>query len=286
MRFVNIPIQTALPIREEKSPAVGVGVTAATATNRHPDHVVVKKGGGGTGKVAAVTTTNTTSTTDTTTTPVRIANPTFRRHNVEATDAYTAPVRNLARWLSDDPTRRRREFLTVRKGANVVARSEAFEKQQTAADETYPEPVRGVAVRGVVTANRKRFEVEAVQAIPPSSTKNCESDPVEITTKVVDEEVIIDTVDAIDVMDITAGVITDIAADITATDLAPSTVQTRRAELERLDREARRRARNPYGDAMKPTWGRPHPNRGLPSTAWKRTLRGTPPPKRTLAELP
>jgi hypothetical protein len=65
-------------------------------------------------------------------------------------------------------------------------------------------------------------------------------------------------------------------------------VSDRAKMVEEMDKAAQRRAKDPYNlEQFKRTWRRPHPNQGLPSTAWKRTIKGgSPPPKKTLAELP
>ena len=66
-------------------------------------------------------------------------------------------------------------------------------------------------------------------------------------------------------------------------------VSERAKFVQSMDDEAKRRAKDPYNlSQFKKSWRRPHPSHGLPSTAWKRTIKGMgpPPPKKTLAELP
>mmetsp|Transcript_41180 Transcript_41180/g.98625 ORF Transcript_41180/g.98625 Transcript_41180/m.98625 type:complete len:480 (-) Transcript_41180:253-1692(-) len=66
-------------------------------------------------------------------------------------------------------------------------------------------------------------------------------------------------------------------------------VSERAKLVQSMEDEAKRRANDPYNlSQFKKSWRRPHPSHKLPSTAWKRTIKGMgpPPPKKTLDELP
>ena len=61
-------------------------------------------------------------------TPVRIKS---RHSDVQATNEGYKSVAKLAAWLADDPTKNKKEILTLRRGANVIAKSRAFDKGLT-----------------------------------------------------------------------------------------------------------------------------------------------------------
>jgi hypothetical protein len=256
------------------------------------------------------------------TTTVRINNPKFRTHNVKATDNFSAPVAKLQMWLASDPTKPKKEYLTVRKGNNVIAKSNKFEKQ-TMAIGTKAKMLQDVAEKTIVTSNRKQFEkdgntrhkeggvahpvVEVIQEEPlyePSidgitGEQNLEESQPEVETtplpsfeEYIMEEVEQDNTDgngnkaspSFEEKKTFAEALAEFQVDEDVPKLMTS-VELRKQKLEAMEHEARRRANNPYG-MLQPSWGRPNPNRGLPSDAWNRTLKGTPPPKKTFAELP
>ena len=66
-------------------------------------------------------------------TKVRIAKPNFRQFQVEATDNFKAPVAKLAQWLANDPTNQKK-FLLIRKGQNIIDKSQRYEIQHTKND--------------------------------------------------------------------------------------------------------------------------------------------------------
>lgn len=314
------------------------------------------------------------------TSTVRIANPNFRKLNVEATDDFVAPVAKLSQWLASDPTKPKKEFLTVRKGNNIIAKSNTFEKQ-TIAFGTKKQMLQEVAEKKVVTDNRKQFEegvgkesfkktaveaekviMEAKVVVATEASTEPEVDAVTeavaaISVAVVDKEVVsadaqLEAMEELAEVKVAEASIVDTAEKMAETESQevavveekatekkeetavtkfavaekvaavekkvaspafvvkkkatppvvadektfeqakaefdsgkPSSVQLRKQKIEEMEREARRRANNPYG-LMKSSWKRPHPSRGLPSDAWKRTFQGNLPPKKTFAELP
>ncbi|KAL3906495.1 MAG: hypothetical protein SGARI_003982 [Bacillariaceae sp.] len=94
---------------------------------------------------------------------VRVVNPQFRKLNVAATDNYVAPVAKLTQWLASDPTKPKKEFLTVRKGNNVIAKSAKFENPELAIGSKKAQQLQEVAEKTIVTDNRKQFEHGSVE---------------------------------------------------------------------------------------------------------------------------
>ncbi|KAG7343960.1 hypothetical protein IV203_021968 [Nitzschia inconspicua] len=290
------------------------------------------------------------------TSTVRIANPKFRQHNVEATDDFSAPVAKISQWLASDPTKPKKEFLTVRKGNNIINKSNKFEKQTMAFGEK-KQQLQEIAEKTIVTDNRKQFEqgavnkdndkvaiIEKMEAkvehlVEPTADLELVTDilaaasvkeegeimisaeastgdefsmEVEVGTESMEPEAveapIMDGEDkemsgatipvkivfkakevAIEMNEDSPTLVTDKKnfeqAKAEFDSGKPNSVQMRKQKLEEMEREARRRANNPYG-LMKSSWKRPHHSRGLPSDAWKRTFQGNLPPKKTIAELP
>ena len=62
-------------------------------------------------------------------TVVRVDKPSFRKFNVEATDDFSASVAKLSKWLASDPTKKKKDYMLVRKGNNVVDKSQTYETQ-------------------------------------------------------------------------------------------------------------------------------------------------------------
>lgn len=58
-------------------------------------------------------------------TPVRIR---YQHTNVAATNDERKSVTQLAKWLADDPTKNKPAVTSIRRGANVIAKSRAFDK--------------------------------------------------------------------------------------------------------------------------------------------------------------
>ena len=90
-------------------------------------------------------------------TPVRIKS---RHSNVEATNEGYKSVAKLAAWLADDPTKSKTEIKTLRRGANVIAKSRTFDKGL--ADVIIEQhSIRSGAVRREKNRYETRAELEA-----------------------------------------------------------------------------------------------------------------------------
>jgi hypothetical protein len=254
------------------------------------------------------------------TTTVRINNPNFRTHNVKATDNFSAPVAKLQAWLASDPTKAKKEFLTVRKGNNIIAKSNKFEKQTMAIGKK-AKLLQDIAEKNVVTNNRKQFEkIDKDQSLYDAKGKgdnfvieeeepSMESLIIDVDKKQVFEEKEGEAISLSSIEESSAddaseeqknkgneGISTrediitfsEALAEFQLDEDVPkllSSVQIRKQNLEAMERQARHRANNPYG-LMKSSWGRPNPSNGMPSTAWNHTLKGNPPPQKKLADLP
>lgn len=254
---------------------------------------------------------------------VQIKKPQFRTHNVKATDNFSAPVAKLQAWLASDPTKPKKDFLTVRKGNNIIAKSNKFEKQ-TMAIGTKSHLLQDIAEKNVVTINRKQFESkveekkeeettakndtvdnvvvdESKQVLEPFDVEFDEGDPTgenqsgEFSFSFLEESITDDdlkgsskdnedTFEKHEENKTFSQALAEFQLDEDVPKLL-GTVELRKQKLESMEREARRQANNKYG-MLKPSWGRPHPSHGMPSDAWNRSLKGTPPPKKTFADLP
>ena len=255
---------------------------------------------------------------------VQIKNPQFRTHNVKATDNFSAPVAKLQAWLASDPTKPKKDFLTIRKGNNIIAKSNKFEKQ-TMAVGTKSQQLQDIAEKNVVTNNRKQFEPkveenkedktstkdntlydavvadESKQALEPFDVEVEEGDPIGqsqsgefslsfLEESITDDDLRVNKKDEDNIVEKheEKKTFSEALAEFQLDEDVPKllgTVELRKQKLEAMEREARRQANNKYG-MLKPSWGRPHPSHGMPSDAWNRSLKGTPPPKKTFADLP
>ncbi|KAL7570433.1 hypothetical protein ACA910_017265 [Epithemia clementina (nom. ined.)] len=88
-------------------------------------------------------------------TPVRIK---VTHSDVEATNEGYKSVAKLAAWLADDPTKPKKEVKTIRRGANVIAKSRTFDKGLANVI------IEQHSIRtGSVFMERRRLEAEADQ---------------------------------------------------------------------------------------------------------------------------
>jgi hypothetical protein len=159
------------------STPLSTSISSAPVTRKEPKQTfsLAHNGPNATGPVKA-TPTKPLSQAEKDTKAVRIVNPNFRKLNVEATDNYVAPVAKLSQWLASDPTKPKKEYLTIRKGNNIIAKSSKYENQDMAIGKK-AQQLQEIAEKTIVTDNRKQYESPIKNET--ASTKDSIKSPVE-----------------------------------------------------------------------------------------------------------
>jgi hypothetical protein len=87
-------------------------------------------------------------------TPIRIK-PKESQHDVRATDQGYKSVAQLSAWLAEDPTKSKQKSKVLRRGANVIAKSRAFDKNLV--DVLIEQDMGGRSTKGLVAYTKKQL---------------------------------------------------------------------------------------------------------------------------------
>ena len=95
-------------------------------------------------------------------TPVRIQTKVVEQ-DVRATNDGYKSVKELSAWLADDPTKSKKKIKCLRRGANVIAKSRAFDKGLK--DIIIEQDMGGASVKGLVAASKKKLLAPSLSGV-------------------------------------------------------------------------------------------------------------------------